>query len=179
MFMAMLKKKTKAAENKAARRDHNAAKEKEQSRESHKGKGTPKEGHKAGSHEGHSHLKKGSPATGKGEGAKAEKKAVVADIAVSKMSQKELEAAMADLDVLKFPLVTEKAVNMIEAENKLTFVVAKDADKPRVKKAVENLYKVKVTAVNIIRDMKSRKRAIVSLDKKFKASDVATKLGVI
>lgn len=175
MIMAMLKKKTKAAEKKAQRKDRGAAKEKEQSREAHKGKVSAKEEHKAGSHEGHAHLKKEAP----GAEAKAEKKAIVADIAVSKMSQKELEAAMDDLDVLKFPLVTEKAVNMIEAENKLTFVVAKNADKPRIKKAVENLYKVKVVAVNIIRDMKSRKRAIVSLGKKFKASDVATKLGVI
>ncbi|GEM_PF-66734 len=178
MLMAMLKKKTKAAEKKAERKDRGAAKEKEQSREAHKGKVSAKEEHKATSHEGHAHLKKEAPGKESHE-AKAEKKAVVADIAVSKMSQKELEAAMADLDVLKFPLVTEKAVNMIEAENKLTFVVAKDADKPRIKKAVENLYKVKVRAVNIIRDMKSRKRAIVSLDRKFKAADVATKLGVI
>ena len=83
------------------------------------------------------------------------------------------------MDILKHPLVTEKAVNMIEAENKLTFVVDSDATKPAIKNAVESLYKVKVRKVNVLRDMKARKRAIVTLGKEFKAGDIATKLGVI
>ncbi len=185
--MAMLKKKTKAAEKKAQRKDRAGAKEKEQSREAHKGKVSAKEEHRHGTHEGHPHahakketgVKEGEDGHAKGTEAKAEKITATQDIAPSKMDIKQLEAAVADLDILKFPLVTEKAVNMIEAENKLTFIVAQKASKPIVKKAVEDLYKVKVTAVNIIRDMKARKRAIVTLDKKFKAADVATKLGVI
>lgn len=96
-----------------------------------------------------------------------------------KKDAKELEEEITDLNILKHPLVTEKAVNMIEAENKLTFVVDTSATKPLVRKAVEGLYKVKVRGVNIVRDMKARKRAIVTLDKAFKAADVATKLGVI
>ncbi|HIH10226.1 MAG TPA: 50S ribosomal protein L23 [Candidatus Diapherotrites archaeon] len=90
-----------------------------------------------------------------------------------------VEEQLEDLEILLHPLVTEKAVNMIEAENKITFVVASKATKPMVRGAVESLYKVKVKKVNLQRDMKSRKRAIVTLAKEFRAGDVATKLGVI
>ncbi|HLC79041.1 MAG TPA: 50S ribosomal protein L23 [archaeon] len=91
----------------------------------------------------------------------------------------DVEESLVDLEILKHPLVTEKAVNMIEAENKISFIVNGNATKPLVRKAVESLYKVKVKKVNIVRDMKARKRAIVTLDKSFKAGDVATKMGVI
>ncbi len=96
-----------------------------------------------------------------------------------KKSKSEVEAEIKGLDLLKYPLVSEKAVNMIEAENKLTFIVDKRASKPLIKSAVEYLYNVKVKKVNIINDLKSRKKAIVTLSKEFKAGDVATKLGVV
>jgi ribosomal protein uL23 len=88
-------------------------------------------------------------------------------------------ATLHDLDVLRHPLVTEKAVGMIEAENKVTFIVDDKSSKPEVKKVIEEAYGVKVVKINIIRDMKGRKKAIVKLDKKFKASELATKLGVL
>ncbi len=179
----MLKKKTKSAEKKAAKKDVKAAREKEQSREAHKGKGSAKPGHDNAAHaghEGHAHAKEGKgvsePAAAP---ARAKPEKAAQEIPAAKKDIKELEADMASLDILKYPLVTEKAVGMIEAENKLTFVVPQQASKPSVKKAVEGLYKVRVRAVNMLRDMKARKRAIVTLDKKFKAADVATKLWVI
>lgn len=88
-------------------------------------------------------------------------------------------ATLADLEVLLYPLVTEKAVGMIESQNKITFIVNDNASKPEIKKRVEEAYEVKVREVNIIRDMKGRKKAIVKLDKAFKASELATKLGVL
>lgn len=90
-----------------------------------------------------------------------------------------LEEKVRDLGILKHPLVTEKSVGMIEESNKLTFVVDSKATKADVKQAVQGLYKVKVRRVNMLRDMKARKRAIVTLDKSAKAGDLATKLGVI
>ena len=90
-----------------------------------------------------------------------------------------VEERLADMGVLRHPLVTEKAVNMIEGENKLTFVVERRGTKTVIKGAVESLYKVRVKKVSILNDMKARKRAIVTLNKEFKASDIATKLGVI
>lgn len=112
----------------------------------------------------------------KEEHKKEEKKEVKKE---GKKTLEEIETEIQDLTVIKYPLITEKAVNMIEAENKLTFIVDKNADKISVKKSIEGLYRVKVNAVNIIKDMKSRKKAIVTIDKKYKADDIATKLGVI
>lgn len=83
------------------------------------------------------------------------------------------------LEIIKYPLITEKAVNMIEAENKMVFIVAKSANRQRVKEAVESLYGVKVDHVNIMKDMKSRKKALVKINNKFKAENLATRLGVL
>lgn len=94
-------------------------------------------------------------------------------------SEKDIEQKMNEMGLLKHALITEKSVNMIDAENKIVFIVDSNANKSKIKKAVEDLYKVKVKKVNIIRDQKSRKKAIVSIDKKFKAGDIATKLGVV
>ncbi|MBS3062078.1 MAG: 50S ribosomal protein L23 [Candidatus Diapherotrites archaeon] len=82
-------------------------------------------------------------------------------------------------EIIFYPLITEKAVGMIEKENKLAFVVSDSASKDKIKKAVQDVYAVKVSDVNLIRDRKGRKKAFVRLDKAFKASDVAIKLGVI
>ncbi len=94
-------------------------------------------------------------------------------------NKEEIEATLKGLETIKYPLITEKAVGFIESENKLTFIVYEHADKSSVKKAVEQVYKVKVNKVNIINDMKARKKAIVTIDKKFKAGDIATKMGVV
>ncbi|MBT4870633.1 MAG: 50S ribosomal protein L23 [Candidatus Diapherotrites archaeon] len=88
-------------------------------------------------------------------------------------------ATLEDLEIVFFPLVTEKSVNMIEAENKLTFIVADSANKQDVKRVIQKAYEVKVEKVNIIRDRKGRKKAIVKLGKENKAQDLATKLGVL
>ena len=82
-------------------------------------------------------------------------------------------------EVIFFPLITEKAVNMIEAENKICFIVNKKSENSDIKNAVEKLYSVKVDSVKTINDMKGRKKAIVRINKKFKADDLATKLGVL
>ena len=88
-------------------------------------------------------------------------------------------ATLHDMEVIIHPLVTEKAVNMIEAENKLTFIVNDNTSKTEIRKVLEEAYGIKVVKVNVVRDMKGRKKAIVKLDKKFKASELATKLGVL
>ncbi len=81
--------------------------------------------------------------------------------------------------VLLYPLITEKAVNMIDSENKLCFVVYKKATKEAVKKAVEATYQIKVDSVKVLNDRKGRKKAVVKVNKAFKADEIATKLGVI
>lgn len=93
--------------------------------------------------------------------------------------EKKIGAQTALGETLFYPLITEKAVGMIESQNKLGFVVRESANKEEIKKAVENRFEVKVVGVNLIRDRKGRKKAFVRLDKKFKAGDIAIKLGVI
>ena len=82
-------------------------------------------------------------------------------------------------ETVLYPLISEKAVNLIESENKIVFIVNKMANKPTIKKAVEALYSVKVDRINVLNDRKGRKSAIVKLTNQFKADDLATKLGVI
>ena len=50
-------------------------------------------------------------------------------------------------DVIRRPIITEKSTLASEA-NALVFEVAKDANKPLIKEAVEALFNVKVKAVN-------------------------------
>lgn len=50
-------------------------------------------------------------------------------------------------DIIIRPLVTEKT-NDLMADKKYTFVVKKDANKVEIARAVEELFKVKVEAVN-------------------------------
>lgn len=52
-------------------------------------------------------------------------------------------------DLLKKPVITEKATKVSE-NNQVVFKVAKQATKPLVKKAIENIYGVKVKSVNIL-----------------------------
>ncbi|HUB98101.1 MAG TPA: 50S ribosomal protein L23 [Stellaceae bacterium] len=60
-------------------------------------------------------------------------------------------------DIVLSPVITEKATNISE-HNQVTFRVPLDADKRRVKVAVEGLFNVKVTAVNTIRVKGKTKR---------------------
>lgn len=82
-------------------------------------------------------------------------------------------------DVIKYPLATEKAIRMIEAENTLTFIVDRKADKKEVRKEIEGLYKVKVEKVNTAITPKGLKKAYVKLTKEVPAIDIATQLGLI
>ena len=59
--------------------------------------------------------------------------------------------------VLRRPLITEKAT-LVGEYNQITFEVALDATKPEIKSAVEKLFKVKVTAVNTLRQNGKTKR---------------------
>jgi large subunit ribosomal protein L23 len=53
-------------------------------------------------------------------------------------------------DVILAPVITEKATKLSEV-NQVVFRVAQTATKPDIAKAVETLFKVKVKAVNTIR----------------------------
>jgi large subunit ribosomal protein L23 len=76
------------------------------------------------------------------------------------------------------PVVTEKAVMLIEMKNILVFELDKRMTKGEVKKEIEEMFNVKVEKVNtLVRD--NKKYAYIKLKQDYPAIDVATKLGLI
>jgi len=53
----------------------------------------------------------------------------------------------ASIDLVKYPLLTEKTIKLIE-QNQYSFAVDAKATKPSVKAAIEQLFDVKVISVN-------------------------------
>jgi large subunit ribosomal protein L23 len=53
-------------------------------------------------------------------------------------------------NIIKKPLITEKATGIKDKENKYVFIVDKNANKNQIKKAVEELFKVTVESVHTI-----------------------------
>jgi len=82
-------------------------------------------------------------------------------------------------DVIIYPVMTEVASRILESENKLVFVVNLKASKTDVKRAVEELYEVRVEKVTVNVTNRGEKKAYVRLTPEFKAADVAIKLGIL
>lgn len=82
-------------------------------------------------------------------------------------------------EVILYPVMTEVASRILEAENKLVFAVSLKASKTDIKRAVEQLYEVQVEKVTTMVTSKGSKKAYVKLSPDFKAVDVAIKLGII
>ncbi len=131
-----------------------------------------------------SHAKKNAPAS-------AKKKVNTSTLASTRMTTANaaarraanvsaLSSSFASLpdNVLLYPITTEKAIGMIELENKLLFVVEMRATKPQIKQEVERLFKVKVGSVNTKITPKGVKHAYIRL-KEGKADDIATQLKIV
>ena len=82
------------------------------------------------------------------------------------------------MSVINYPLVTEKAMNAMDFDNKLQFIVDIDATKPEVRDEVEDRYDVTVTSVNTMITMDGEKKAMVTLSPDDEAEDVASRIGV-
>ena len=67
---------------------------------------------------------------------------------------------------------------MIETENKIILIVDRKTTRTQVKKQVEDEFKVKVGKVNISVIAGGKKKAYIKIVKG-KASDIATRLGVL
>lgn len=84
-------------------------------------------------------------------------------------------------DIIKKPIITEKSMGAM-AEKKYTFLVAPDANKVEIKKAIEEIFDVEVEKINTIKlpgkfkrlgvhtgYRPDRKKAVVTLTKDSKA----------
>jgi large subunit ribosomal protein L23 len=76
------------------------------------------------------------------------------------------------------PLITEKAMNDMDFENKLQFIVDLDATKPEIASAISEQYDVEVTKVNTQITMNGTKKATVRLSEEDDAQEVASRIGV-
>ena len=83
------------------------------------------------------------------------------------------------MGILLYPIATEKAINMIEKNNVLTYVVDIRAKKDEIRKEFESVFKVKVDKINTEMEPRNRKRAYIKISKQFKASDVALRLKLV
>ncbi|MFW9772242.1 MAG: 50S ribosomal protein L23 [Candidatus Heimdallarchaeota archaeon] len=80
--------------------------------------------------------------------------------------------------IIKKPLITEKTFDLIEKENKLVFVVDRNANKNQIKRAVEKIHNVKVLKVNTMITPKGEKKAFIKLHPDNSAQDIAIDLGI-
>jgi len=81
--------------------------------------------------------------------------------------------------ILSYPHLAEKSMNLVEMENKLIFIVRRDADKHKIKEAVEKGFGVNVLSVNVTITRKGQKKAYIKLHPDYSAADIATRLGMI
>ncbi|WP_255148836.1 50S ribosomal protein L23 [Halorarius halobius] len=79
---------------------------------------------------------------------------------------------------IRYPLVTEKAMNDMDFDNKLQFIVDESANKPTIREAVEEQFDVVVTGVNTQMTMDGEKKAVVRLSEDDDAQEVASRIGV-
>jgi len=76
-------------------------------------------------------------------------------------------------------IVSEKAIDLIQRENKLTFIVDRRANRPLIRRAVEELFDVRVEKIWTMITPKGEKKAIIKLKPEYSAFDVASQLGVL
>ena len=65
----------------------------------------------------------------------------------------------------------------MDKNNAIEFVVKRDADKKQIKKAVEDMFEVKVKEINT-RITKRGKHAVVTFMPEFKAEDIGMRIGI-
>ena len=79
--------------------------------------------------------------------------------------------------VLLHPVGTEKAIRLLD-QNKIVFVVNRRATKEEIKRAFEDMFKVKVDKVNTV-IVGNAKKAYIKLASGYSAVEIATNLGLL
>jgi large subunit ribosomal protein L23 len=82
------------------------------------------------------------------------------------------------MSVIEHPLVTEKAMNQMDFDNKLQFIVHIDANKGKIVDEIESRYEVTIQKVNTQVTPKGKKKATVTLGEDDDAQEVASRIGV-
>lgn len=76
------------------------------------------------------------------------------------------------------PYITEKTYNLVDKENKVTFIVAEKATKQQIKDSIRVLYEADAEEINTARTI-TGKKAFVKFVNDQGARDLATRLGLV
>jgi large subunit ribosomal protein L23 len=82
-------------------------------------------------------------------------------------------------EVLMYPQLAEKSMNLVEIENKLVFIVNPKAARKDIKEAVEKNFDVKVVKVSTMITTRGQKKAFIKLHPDNSAADIASRLGML
>ena len=80
--------------------------------------------------------------------------------------------------IIEHPIVTEQAMNEMDFNNKLLFLVDVDATKPEIRSEVADRYDVGVVGVNTQVTPQGEKKAVVTLSEDDDATEIASRIGV-
>ncbi len=81
--------------------------------------------------------------------------------------------------ILKYVLMTERAIQFVESQNKLVFIVRRSATKQEIISAAKAAFKSDVSQVQTLIDQKGRKKAFIKFSKEGEAGEIAIRLGII
>ena len=81
--------------------------------------------------------------------------------------------------VLRHPYVTEKAMMTLEKENKLQFLVDKDATKQQIRREIEKTFEQEVRGISTVMTMHGEKKAIISFANDKAAEEILSRLGIM
>ncbi|MFH1431762.1 MAG: 50S ribosomal protein L23 [archaeon] len=93
--------------------------------------------------------------------------------------EKTISTIKGEWGIIQFPHLSEKSIANVETQNKIVFIVKQGAKRSEIKKAVENMFDVKVKKINILTTSKGLKKAYVRLHPQYSALDIATRLGMM
>ena len=81
--------------------------------------------------------------------------------------------------IIKHPISTEKAIRLLNEENKIIFIVQRTAKKSEIKAELEQMLNAKVEQIRTLIDRSGNKKAYVKFTADTPAIDIATKLGIM
>ena len=77
------------------------------------------------------------------------------------------------------PIVTEKAMVLLENVNQLSFIVEKELRKEDIKASLEATFGKKIAAINTMMTTKGMKKAIITFEEKNAAEEILSQLGIV
>ncbi len=109
----------------------------------------------------------------------AEKKPAEKIAKGAKETKEESGVAADPFAILKYVLMTERAIQFVESQNKLVFIVRRSATKQEIMSAAKAAFKSDISQVQTLIDQKGRKKAFIKFSKEGEAGEIAIRLGII